>query len=832
METSNISNNKNEMYFEAYKRMIFINDLNNAKISLKSFLISINTIPIFIKLIKDSIANKNENNNRDEIIKNSLENYEPEKNIQIYHSFEECENIINQNLINENNFIIVDEYFFKYMDINIKDSNEKQVIINIDKNKSLCSVKFPTSGKKLFFIELNPGIYQFKQKKTNNNLLSLLSDKNTSLLNKINSKYIIYEIMSNIKDNNFLLKLIKYSKYIQKKFDINILKYQEIYYSKRLNYDDFLSYSKPEKNGPFELFSFNDEESEEEENKKELIKIIQNEFKQNKINNNAITTFITNYLNNYYNDINKEYSLYEFSKDIDLSCPYFNSLSKIKLFNKIFNILIIEGNIKGKNNIKNKYKSKFEYLNKNNINYPSITFYVGKNKDINILKELNINFNQIKKLKFLMGNDYNDLDKIDFMGMINSFNILDNLVYFEFNLSTNANNNPAQFEIINDFKSLKYLVLSYCNFSTKYELKLNNLKHLKLNYCINIIINKCNLSELNYLKLKYNKIELNKEKENLLPECTKLNKLILLDDNNYNFDFNSFKNLKYFKGNLNNFLMLKETPLLEEIIIKNRIQKSDLNKIIEKRMGIEIKKPEKYYSVKKIELNISNKSNLDMNDFLNIFPNLLELIVKTGYAKSVWTCGHDPVIGEKTLKITENQISKIKNIGIVLIGDDARTVKINCIPYNQIESFDLYADVINIDCFPLFENKCDIIFNSLKIFRFTLDFPSNPSKAASTSIINLFNNIDKMPNLTEFYFCFLNKEKKTTNIINEDLFKEFVKKILSLKSIKKIFFKIREGIWGKWGKVTYSKDELKELFPDINFNKFHEIKIFKFLKKL
>ena len=113
-----------------------------------------------------------------------------------------------------------------------------------------------------------------------------------------------------------------------------------------------------------------------------------------------------------------------------------------------------------------------------------------------------------------------------------------------------------------------------------------------------------------------------------------------------------------------------------------------------------------------------------------------------------------------------------------------------------------------------------------------MDFPSNPSKAASTSIINLFNNIDKMPNLTEFYFCFLNKEKKTTNIINEDLFKEFVKKILSLKSIKKIFFKIREGIWGKWGKVTYSKDELKELFPDINFNKFHEIKIFKFLKKL
>ena len=42
-------------------------------------------------------------------------------------------------------------------------------MINIDKNKSLYSVTFPTSNKSLNFIELNPGVYQFKQGQIENN---------------------------------------------------------------------------------------------------------------------------------------------------------------------------------------------------------------------------------------------------------------------------------------------------------------------------------------------------------------------------------------------------------------------------------------------------------------------------------------------------------------------------------------------------------------------------------------------------------------------------------------------------------------------------------------
>jgi len=162
--------------------------LINLKFLSNFFLVSLKTIPNFIKLIKDSIANKTENNkNIEEIIKKAFKNYKQEKHIKIYHSFEECENIIKQNLISENNFIIVDEYFFQYMNLNINDKNKKQVVINIDKNKSLYSITFPIDNKNLNFIELNPGIYQLKEN-TLNTKESFENKHNSSLLNIVKSK--------------------------------------------------------------------------------------------------------------------------------------------------------------------------------------------------------------------------------------------------------------------------------------------------------------------------------------------------------------------------------------------------------------------------------------------------------------------------------------------------------------------------------------------------------------------------------------------------------------------------------------------------------------------
>lgn len=249
-----INGDKNEKYIKTYKGMIFIDEINNSKLTFKSFLISIKTVPNFIKLIKEVFIIQNDinnNKNRENITKKAFQNYKPEKHIKIYNSFEECEYIINQNLTSEHCFIIVNEYFFKYLDINIKDKTKKQVMINIDKNKSLYSVTFPTSNKSLNFIELNPGVYQFKQGQIENNESSLVSNENNSLLKKIKSKCTTHEITSYIKDNSLLLKLIKYSKSIQEKLNINILNYKESFYSKRINYDYLLSDFNPEKKHNF-----------------------------------------------------------------------------------------------------------------------------------------------------------------------------------------------------------------------------------------------------------------------------------------------------------------------------------------------------------------------------------------------------------------------------------------------------------------------------------------------------------------------------------------------------------------------------------------------------
>ena len=175
-----------------------------------------------------------------------------------------------------------------------------------------------------------------------------------------------------------------------------------------------------------------------------------------------------------------------------------------------------------------------------------------------------------------------------------------------------------------------------------------------------------------------------------------------------------------------------------------------------------------------------------MDDFLNIFPNLSELIINID-CEPTCSCGALPFIREKKIILTENPNSKIKNIKIVLIAKGPDTIKIQCLPYNKIESLDLCTDFINEDSFPLFKSEFNVIFNSLKVFRFTLKYPPNPSESPLAAIKYLFRNIDKMSNLTEFHFSFINREKSGKNTPNNELIKEIIRKIASLRSIKKYF---------------------------------------------
>ena len=68
-----------------------------------------------------------------------------------------------------------------------------------------------------------------KMEKYNNNYKK-------NLLEKISSKYIIEVINTYIKDENYIYKLIKYNKFIQKKLNIKLIDYKEKYYNKNIKW--------------------------------------------------------------------------------------------------------------------------------------------------------------------------------------------------------------------------------------------------------------------------------------------------------------------------------------------------------------------------------------------------------------------------------------------------------------------------------------------------------------------------------------------------------------------------------------------------------------------
>jgi len=234
-----------------------------------------------------------------------------------------------------------------------------------------------------------------------------------------------------------------------------------------------------------------------------------------------------------------------------------------------------------------------------------------------------------------------------------------------------------------------------------------------------------------------------------------------------------------------------------------------------------LKTKEKCYSVKKLKLKIKISHSLNLNDLINFFPNLLDLNVEYLKCYGWYTFGDKPNIEPKKIIIEENENSKINNIKLSLYAENGITIELNCMLYNKLKSFDLYTDYIEIDNFPFFKSECNNIFNYLESFHFSLNDQDGVlrEKIEKEKLIkNLYKNIDKMPNLTDFYFNF-NCEN-----INENFYIKFIKKVLTLKSLKKIFININNSI------NEYLELDLKQLFPEKDFNKYEKVEIFKLYK--
>ena len=776
--------------------MIHIKDITKKELTFDAFLINTNSIPNIMKEILSS-NDDNGKKNCEKNSKNEFENCIFDKNIKFHYLFEECEYILNNNLEKENTFIIVFKSFLEKFNLNTNDLQQKFVKIYIDENKSSYSIIFPKSNKTINFIELKSGIYQFNKNNNNNN--QLINNKSQSFLEKIKSKYILYFISSFIKDKNYLLKLVKNSKHLQKKLNINLSNYIKIYANKRIHYEDFLL---------TKVKRFRDHPNLNNVLKKELVK--------NQINDEYINICAKEYFTNYYNNLeNKEDSLCEFSQDIDFTSPFFDTLSKTEIFNKIFNIKI-SAKVINELKLKDATKSKFEELNNSKIEYQSIIFKPYDKKDVNLLKELNIDFSKLKKFAFLRGSYFYFEQNFNFKNLINSLNINNNLVYFEY--KANLECEPSEFEFINNFNSLKYLGLNYLKFPTTFELKLKNLKYLKIIFCHNISLSSCDLSKIKVFQIGQNKYHCLNNKDNTLLKFPNLNVLVEeTNDNKSIIDFGSLKNLKQYLGFLNDFLLLKETSCLNQIILKSWLDKEDIDHIISQY-------PEKIYSVTKLEFGI-NKPNVDLNynDFINIFPNLSDLTVKTPDDTTGWSCGYDPIPKKKKIIINENKNSKIKNIKMILVGRSEFKLEINCESYTKIQSLDIQADAIDIDFLNIFAEEKEIIFNSLTTFKLSLECKELSDDLLLKIMSIFYKNFKKMPNLINFSFSIINK--KESNYVKSSIFEGFIYRIISLKFIKNIFIKICNKFLDPRDK-DYSKEKLKLLFPKINFNKFHTINIY------
>ena len=661
-----------------------------------------------------------------------------------------------------------------------------------------------------------------------------------SLLDKISSKYLIKHISSYIKDTNFIYKLFINSKYFQSKINLSLIDYKEKYFEKRIYYKKYLINLRKD--------YFN-------ENKDLLNNKLQKDLLKYKLDEKTFKKIATNYFINYYKNIKKD-NIYKYLLEIDIDSPLFESLSKIENFEKMFTIIISTENIKsfGK-----------EYLTNLNIlkNYYSIRLILSYIKDIIYIKDLNINFNNIKNLTININEvTYEVLDYYNyyeyFKILFSLGNFQNNLVYLNLEGRLENKFETKLLENINNLKSLEYLFLSHCKFESAFILKLENLKEVEFIRCTNLYFEN-NI----FLKLKklfmhecmiYDFSEnypLIKLKCPLLEKCKLIHSDFEYYKNNLFYglltydkiiDFSSITKLKEYEGNPEYFLLIENNNPLEKVYLNDNIflfKKNEKNekKVLMKICSIKAIKEIQFTimnltiedisniadenpSVKKINIFFSSTDfSVYLDKIQKKFPNLTDFIFTNNYSSI--KC-YKPQI-----QIVENLNSKIVNIKLnLIVNNDVNKFYCNSFAKLEFIKIKIYSEIHNLqNLLPIFNDKCTVIFESLKVFHFI----RSEDNIDLDILNNLRNNINKMPNLEQFNFIC-----KCDYDITKEFYMQFIKEILSLKYIKII----KISFYGKMGKFVneedyiYNKDELIKLFSDININKFYETKIMKYEIKI
>ena len=205
-------------------------------------------------------------------------------------------------------------------------------------------------------------------------------------MDKILSIYVLKNLFNYIGDSNIKYKIFAHSKFFQNKLNIKIFDYQEKYFLKYgIHLENYFFYN--DIDNPNKDISFP---------KDFLIKSFEKDLLINKIDINIIQEYVINYFEKYKNDLLEKYNKKKLA--IHIFSPFFELLSKTEIFERIFSIQVpIE--IIQQYNLKNDYISTFDKLNKSKLKYSSILCELGHAENFDYLKELKINFEQIKAFK-------------------------------------------------------------------------------------------------------------------------------------------------------------------------------------------------------------------------------------------------------------------------------------------------------------------------------------------------------------------------------------------------------------------------------------------------
>ena len=205
-----------------------------------------------------------------------------------------------------------------------------------------------------------------------------------------------------------------------------------------------------------------------------------------------------------------------------------------------------------------------------------------------------------------------------------------------------------------------------------------------------------------------------------------------------------------------------------------------------------------------------------------LFPNIKNIIIhsnKTMYDTSGYWCL--TCIRERRGKAIPSNIDfqenkDCKTDKIHLLGGGCKYIGFSCTSYENVKEIivDIKNRIKTITLPLLFDT--DRKYNSLTNFTFINECTPRGYHIDISILKSIYNNIDNMPKLKIF------KLKCYTSKIDEEFYNDFIRKLLSLK-LEQIVLLVK---FKASGLKKYSKQELKEIYPNINHLDFSKIAIY------